>query len=115
MQTWKKERRGGVIVIVGAVNLPWALYYPHFNQAYIVISSMFTADLHTADVFLNADNLFASADNLLVEQSEIQKESENIHLHLCNKGKGTYAPKLIHLPHLYLSSQKKSILSNRGQ
>ena len=66
MQTWKKERRGGVIVIVivgvgeGVVNLPWALYYPHFNQANIVISSMFTANLHTADMCLN--NEYASAN-----------------------------------------------------
>ena len=67
MKTWKKERGGGVIVIVGVVNLPWALYSPHFNQANIVISSIFTADLHTADIYLNAYNLLASADNLLLE------------------------------------------------
>ena len=40
-----------VIVGVGAVNLPWALYYPHFNPANIVISSMFTADLHSAYIY----------------------------------------------------------------
>ena len=40
-----------VIVVVAAVNLPWPLYYPHFNQANIVISSMFTADLHTAYIY----------------------------------------------------------------
>ena len=53
MQTWKKGREVIVIVIVGvgAVNLPWALYYPHFNQANIVISSMFTADLHSAYIY----------------------------------------------------------------
>ena len=56
-----------VIVGVGAVNLPWALYYPHFNPANIVILSMFTADLHTADICLNAINLLASANNLYLE------------------------------------------------